>query len=113
MTSAAVQAPAAQIGSMTAHSASEICRPRAIVPPPLATSVARVDYDCGYLSRGGRNTVSGTTARAAGASALAIAVFTGCLRKMVEPSRRGRRARRACPPVPAAVNGPEESVYDR
>ena len=31
MTSAAVQAPAAQIGSMTAHSASEICRPGAIV----------------------------------------------------------------------------------
>src|SRR5215210_5085283 len=52
MTSAAVQAPAAQIGSMTAHSASEICRPRAITTPPLATGVARLDYDCGYLSRG-------------------------------------------------------------
>src|SRR5205823_5264313 len=47
----AVQAPAAQIGSMTSHSESETRRPRAITNSPLATTVATFDYTCGYLSR--------------------------------------------------------------
>src|SRR5262249_2422788 len=59
MTSPAVRAPAAQIGSMTSHSASEIRKPRAIAGPPLATTVATFDYSCGQLSRG-RVSESGT-----------------------------------------------------
>src|SRR6266566_4726578 len=52
MTSAAVQAPTAQIGSMTSHSEYEICKPRAIMNSPLATTVAILDHSCGYLSIG-------------------------------------------------------------